>query len=157
LATDESWVIWPQSLAPEVGFLRPAALGAGEIELDTGAIFCSVGWIVAEVSNDAWFDLYLSDGKLVLRWRSGGECAESASVAFSGTSEAHVQVHASDLRRLFPKQGSEGLTMALESRGNAVILTSTQTTEIDGLPATIRCSIVARRETRDARRATQAV
>lgn len=144
LAAEQSWVVWPASLAPEVAPLRPATSTAEQLVLSSEAISTSAAWILAEVGEDHWFDFYLEDGEAKLGWRSGGEFVVGDVVAYVGTSpHRHLRLHGVDLGLLFRRRRRGDITLAIESRGEAIVLTSTETTEIDGEPATIRRSAVA--------------
>lgn len=142
LATEHSWIVWPESVAPEIGVLRPAGTGAEQVELDAESMAGSVSMMIGEVGQ-AWFEMRLNEQASTISWRAGGESAQSYEVPFVGSCNARLRLHAVDLRLLFPKDMQGTVTLALESRRNVVVLTSTESTQIDGQPASIRRSVAA--------------
>jgi hypothetical protein len=144
LAADDSWIVWPASVASEVAPLRPAGSTAERLDLSTEPVSTVAAYIVAEVGEDAWFDLRMNNGQAQLGWSAGGESVQSEVVAYTGgCAHRHLRLHGVDLGLLFRRRGRSVTSLAVETRGQAVVLTSTETTEIDGLPATIRRSAVA--------------
>jgi len=144
LAGDQSWIVWPASVASEVAPLRSSSASADRLELSTKAVSTLVSWIVAEVGEDNWFDLRLDDGRAMLGWNAGGESVLSEVVAYTGScTHRHLRVHGVDLGLLFRRRGRGVTSLELETRGQVIVLTSTEETEIDGISATIRRSAVA--------------
>lgn len=144
LAGDQSWIVWPVSVAAEIAPLLPSCNSADCLKLSSEELSTVVAWIIAEVGEDNWFDLRLDDGRALLGWSSGGESVQSEPVSYTGScTHGHLRVHGVDLGLLFRWRGRGLTSLAVETRGQAIVLTSTEETEIDGIPATIRRSAIA--------------
>lgn len=143
LTNERTWFVWPRSVKPEVRPLTPAKGVGGQLTFETTAISNAVAVAVAEVGEDNWFDLFFEEGGAMLSWTSGGESLKTGVVPYDGLApHHHVRVHGSDLGVLFRRARRNRLGLVIDTRGEAVTLTTSETTKVGGQPATVRRSVV---------------